>query len=279
MRSRASIVALAAAFAWPVVAQHAEHASSAAPEEPGDHAPAAARTATTITEEQRSAAFPDLSAMRMSAMMLEDPLSKLVLLDRLEWHDASGDPLTWDLDAWIGRDLTKIWIRSEGERRADSTERAELEVLWGKSFARWWDFLAGARYDAQPSPEQSWAAFGFRGTTPYRFEIEATTYLGEGGDSALRFEGQYDLLVTNRLVLKPLLELDWYGQSDAARGVGAGLSKGEMGLRLHYEFRREVAPYVGLTHVRKFGRTGDLAAAVGEDANDTRLVAGIRLWF
>jgi copper resistance protein B len=245
--------------------EHAQHGAAAAPVE--------------ITAEQRAAAFPDVGAMRMSDMMLENPVNKLVLLDRLEWHDAPDDPLTWDLDAWIGRDLAKVWIRSEGERRDDATERAELEVLWGKSFARWWELVAGARYDAQPGPERSWAAFGFRGTTPYRFDIEATTYVGEGGDAAVRFKGQYDLLVTNRVVLKPLLELDWHGQSDAARGVGAGLSEGELGLRLHYEIRREVAPYVGLVHVRSFGRTADFARAAGREPNDTRLIAGIRLWF
>jgi copper resistance protein B len=283
MRNEVSIalVACLAASSGRAVAQHAEHAAPppAQHSEHAAHSAAAAPTFATVTEEQRAAAFPDLGDMRMSDMMLENPLNKLVLLDRLEWHDAPGDPLTWDLDAWIGRDLTKLWIRSEGERTDDATEHAEVEILWGKSFARWWDFVAGARYDAQPTPEQSWAAFGLRGTAPYRFEIEATTYLGEGGDIALRFEGKYDILVTNRLVLEPLVELDWYGQSDSDRGIGAGLSEGELGLRLRYEVRREIAPYVGLTHVRSFGRTADFVHAAGDDPDDTRWVAGIRVWF
>jgi copper resistance protein B len=265
---KTTCIALTAALTWPAIAQHTEHAQHGAATAPVD-----------ITAEQRAAAFPDVGAMRMSDMMLENPVNKLVLLDRLEWHDAPGDPLTWDLDAWIGRDLAKLWIRSEGERRDDTTERAELEILWGKTFARWWELVAGARYDAQPSPERGWAAFGLRGTTPYRFDIEATTYVGEGGDAALRFEGRYDILVTNRLVLGPLLELDWYAQSDADRGVGAGLSEGELGLRLRYEFRREVAPYVGITRVRSFGRTADFVRAAGDDPDDTRWVAGIRVWF
>jgi copper resistance protein B len=300
MRNETAIALLVclAAGSGSAAAQHAEHERSAAaqpqpaghehaePEAPAaqhsehaGHSAAAAPTAAPFTEEQRAAAFPDLGDMRMSEMMLENPLNKLVLIDRFEWHDAPSDPLLWDVDAWIGRDLAKLWIRSEGERNDDATEHAEVEVLWGKSFARWWDVVAGARYDAQPGPERSWAAFGFRGTAPYRFDIEATTYVGEGGDMALRFEGQYDILVTNRLVLEPLLELDWYGQSDAERGTGAGLSEGELGLRLRYELRREVAPYVGLTHVRSFGRTADFTRAAGEDPDDTRWVAGIRVWF
>jgi copper resistance protein B len=278
-----TVAALAAPFfSGTAAAQHDHQAPAAAPPPQTEHAEHAVSQSTTVpgptdvTEAARAAAFPELGAMRMSDMMLENPLNKLVLLDRLEWHDAPGNPQTWDLDAWIGRDLAKLWIRSEGERRNDDTEHAEVEILWGKTFARWWDFVAGARYDAQPSPDQSWAAFGVRGLAPYRFDIEATAYVGESGHTALRFETQYDLLITNRLLLQPQLELDWYGQSDPNRGIGAGLAEGELGLRLRYEFRREVAPYVGLVRARKFGRTADFATG---DTDDTRLVAGIRLWF
>jgi copper resistance protein B len=281
MRNGASIAArscshllarawLAAAVSLPAVAQQSEHAGHAAP----------APTADTVTADERAAAFPDLGGMRMSDMMLADPLNRLVLLDRLETHDASGgNVLSWDLDAWVGRDLGKLWIRSEGDRQAGRTERAELELLWGKAFAPWWDLVAGARTDFAPGDERSWAAVGVRGLAPYRFDLEATAYVGDGGRAALRFETTYEVLVTNRLVLQPLVGIDWYAQSDAARLAGAGLAEAELGVRLRYEFRREVAPYVGLTHERKFGRTADFARAVGSDTEDTRLVAGIRLWF
>lgn len=159
------------------------------------------------------------------------------------------------------------------------TESAELEVLWGKSFARWWDFVAGARQDFRPSPDQSWAAFGVQGLAPYRFELEATAYVGEAGRTAARLEAEYELLITNRWILQPRVELNWYGDDDPVRGVGSGLADGELGLRLRYEFRREVAPYVGLVQERNFGGTADLARAAGRDPKDTRLVAGVRLWF
>ena len=233
-----------------------------------------------VTDADRAAAFPDLGAAGTHHAMLENPLNKLVLLDRFEMQDASGnDVLRWDLDTWIGHDLSKIWIRSEGEMLSGDTERAELELLWGKGFARWWDFVAGARRDFAPGEDQTWAAAGVRGLTPYRFELEATTYVGESGHAALRVETQYEILITNRLVLQPLLELNWHAQSDAERGLGSGLADGEIGLRLRYEFRREVAPYVGLVHERKFGGTADFARAAGDEPSDTRLVAGIRLWF
>jgi copper resistance protein B len=212
--------------------------------------------------------------------MLEDPFNHSVLIDRLEAQDANGDDVqAWDATAWVGHAYDKLTIRTEGERSADSTERADLQLLWAHSVGRWWDVVVGARGDFEPGPTRGWAAFGIQGLAPYRFELEATAYLGEGGDSTARFEAEYELLITSRLILQPRVELDWYGQDDAARGIGAGLATVETGLRLRYELRREVAPYVGLIRERKFGGTEDFARAAGDDADDTRWVAGVRLRF
>jgi copper resistance protein B len=209
--------------------------------------------------------------------MLENPFNRFVLFDELELHDS--DTLTWDANAWLGYAFNRLAIRTEGERVDRDTERADLELLWAHSFARWWDLTAGARVDFEPGASREWAAIGVQGLAPYRFEIEATAYVGENGDTAARFEGEYELLITNRLILQPQLELNWYGQDDRARRIGSGLTSVEAGLRLRYEFRREVAPYVGLVREQLVGGTADLARADGRDPEDTSLVAGIRLRF
>lgn len=233
-----------------------------------------------LTDEDRAAAFPDLGEMNLREMMKEDPFDKLVLADRLETQNADGgDVSSWDMRAWVGHSLNRLWIRSEGERRSATTERADLQFLWGHSIGRWWDVVAGVRQDFRPGPTQSWTAFGVQGLAPYRFEFEATAYVAEGGRTSARVEAEYDVLITNRLILQPLIELNWYGKGDPARGIGPGFSSAETGLRLRYEFRREVAPYVGLVRQGTFGGTADLLRAAGGDTADTRLVAGIRLWF
>ena len=284
--SRLAIAILALLSVAPAAAQHGEHAPAASAAENtappvhgahGDHAPPAL---APLSDEDRAAAFPDLGGMRMDDMMLENPFNKLVLLDRFEWQNAAGgDALDWNLETWIGRDLDKLWIRSEGERSSGNTERADLELLWGHGFTRWWELVAGARHDFAPGEEQTWAAVGVHGMAPYRFDVEATAYVGSGASTALRIETTRDLLVTNRLILTPLLEVNWHGQTDAARGIGAGLSDAEVGLRLRYEIRREIAPYVGLVYERSFGRTAELVSSAGDDTSDTRLVAGLRVWF
>jgi copper resistance protein B len=233
-----------------------------------------------LSDADRAAAFPDLGDMNAHDMMGENPFNTFVLFDQLETQDAErGSQPGWNARAWAGRDLSKLWIRSEGSRVSGRTEHAELELLWGRRFARWWDWVAGARTDLRPGPAQNWAAFGVQGLAPYRFELEATAYVGDGGRSAARFETEYELLVTNRLILQPRIEMNWYSSDDPARGIGSGLAGVDAGLRLRYEIRREIAPYVGIVQERKFGATAELARNRGEETRDTRFVAGIRFWF
>jgi copper resistance protein B len=209
--------------------------------------------------------------------MLEDPFNRSVVFDELEL--GRSDALRWDANAWLGYSFDRLAVRTEGERVDGDTERAELQLLWSHAFARWWDVVAGARADFEPGSSRSWAAFGVQGLAPYRFDLEATAFVGDHGDTAARFETQYDLAVTPRLIVQPQLELNWHGQADRERRIGSGLSSMEAGLRLRYEVRREVAPYVGLVRERLFGGTADFARSAGRDPDDTSLVAGIRLRF
>ena len=131
----------------------------------------------------------------------------------------------------------------------------------------------------RPGPAQTWAAVGVQGLAPYWFNVEATAYVGAAGRTHFRFETEYELLLTNRLILQPLVEVEVYGKSDPERGIGTGLSTADAGLRLRYEVRREFAPYVGLVWSRQFFGTADLAEATGGRSGGARLAVGIRLWF
>ena len=185
----------------------------------------------------------------------------------------------WDVKSWIGGDLNRIWIHSEGASEASSVEEAEVHVTYGRSISRWWDVVAGVRQDFQPGPAQTWATVGIQGLAPQFFDVQATLYVGESAATLARFEAEYDLLVTNRLVLQPLVELNLYGKSIPERRIGAGLSAAEAGLRLRYEVRRELAPYVGLVWHRQFGGTADFSRAAGNDIGGWRLALGLRTWF
>ncbi len=231
-----------------------------------------------ITDADRAAAFPDLGGH--SHGMLEDPFNHSWRIDELESQQTEGDDiLAWKAHAWLGHSSDKLAIRTEGEQRGSDTEHAELQLLWSHTMTRWWNLVTGARTDFQPAPSRTWAAFGVEGIAPYRFDIEATAFVADGGDSAARVEATYEFLITQRWILEPRLELEWYGQDEPALGLSSGLARSEGGLRLRYEIRREVAPYVGLVQERRTGGSADLVRSAGGDPTDTRFVAGVWLRF
>jgi copper resistance protein B len=202
-----------------------------------------------------------------------------VTFDRLEWRDAEESTLEWDATAWYGSDFNKVWLETEGDRVAGSTGDARVEVLWDRIATAWWSTRLGVRQDFGAGPARTWIAAGVAGLAPGFIEVEAMVYAGDGGRTALRFAADYDLLITQRLVLQPEVELNLYGKEDPERLTGAGLSDLEFGLRLRYEFRREVAPYLGVSWSRRFGDSAELAESAGEDPNEVQFVAGLRLWF
>ncbi|WPC06441.1 copper resistance protein B [Pseudomonas benzenivorans] len=229
-----------------------------------------------LTDADRAAAFPPLPGHAVHDKML----SWFLLFDQLEYQNADeGSVLSWDASAWVGGDIDRLWLRSEGERTNGMTEEAELQALWGHAIGPWWELVGGLRQDFEPGPAQTWGAFGIQGMPLYGLEVEATGFVGEQGQSALRLEGEYDMLLTNRLILQPTAELNFYARNDHERGVGSGLASSEVGLRLRYEIRREFAPYIGVTWNRAYGNTADMVREEGGDVSEARLVAGIRLWF
>jgi copper resistance protein B len=228
-----------------------------------------------LTDEDRAAAFPDVEGHTVH----DDVVHYYVLFDQLEWRGGSGGGVSWDNKGWIGRDIDRLWFRTEGASEDGRLEEGEAHLLYGRAFSRWWEVVAGVRQDFRPGPAQTWAAFGVQGLAPYWFEVEATAYVGGGGRTHFRLEAEYELLLTNRLILQPLAEADIYGKADPERGLGAGLSSIDMGLRLRYEFRRELAPYIGFTWERKFFGTADRARAAGYDVGGPALALGLRVWF
>ena len=230
-----------------------------------------------ITDEDRAAAFPGLNGQHA---VHDDAVHYYVLFDQLEWQAGDGVAAGgWDNRGWIGRDVNRFWFRTEGEAGDGRLSEGQAHALFGRAIHPWWDVVAGVRQDFRPGPARTWAAVGIQGLAPYFFEVEATAYIGESGRTHFRLETEYELLLTNRLVLQPLVELEIYGKADPERGIGSGLSSAEAGLRLRYEFRREFAPYVGVTWNRKFFGTADFARAAGEETGDARFATGLRFWF
>ena len=214
--------------------------------------------------------------------MHDDTVLSKFMLERFERRDAKPADLTyWEAQAWIGGDINKLWFKTEGSRTQGTTEDANLELYYSRAVAAFWDVQVGVRHDlsAGSTPARDWLGVGFQGLAPYLFEVDATAYLGGNGRSALRLKAGYDLLLSQRLVLMPELELSAYGKADPERSLGSGLSDASMTLSLRYEIRREFAPYVGVMWTQKYGGTADYARSAGDAASETQYLVGIRAWW
>lgn len=188
------------------------------------------------------------------------------------------DGYRWDGEAWVGGDLNRLVVKSEGEGAwGRSVEEAEVQLLYSRAIAPYFDIQAGVRYDIRPS--RAYATIGFEGLAPYWFEVEGALFLSDKGDLLARLEGYYDQRMTQRLILQPRAEFNFAAQDVPETRTGSGLSDIELGLRLRYEIRREFAPYIGVSWARKFGDSARFARADGERAAATSLVLGIRAFF
>ena len=225
-------------------------------------------------------AMRDMSEEEMSELMDMDDSEAhfMIRADAMEWRRGDADEFAWDTHAWYGNDYDKLWFKSEGETSAGEVE-ARSELVWDRIVSRWWSTQVGVRHDVSEGPSRTWAAIGVQGLAPYWFEIEAAAYVGGQGRTAVRFAAEYELLLTRQLVLEPKLEFDAYGKRDQANLVGAGISSSELALRLRFNIRPELAPYLGVAWTNTYGDTAALHRAAGSDEDELEWLAGVRWWF
>ncbi|MFO7802090.1 MAG: copper resistance protein B [Desulfovermiculus sp.] len=203
--------------------------------------------------------------------------------DRFEhqWRENDEQLLLWDVIGWVGNDYNKLFVESEGEYSLDhdEVEEAMVELLYGRTMAKFWDLQAGVRHDFEPSPSRTFLALGFQGLAPQWFEVDATGYVSEDGDVSAKFEAEYELLLTQRLALSPRLEAGFSAQDVPEYETWQGITDITLGCRLMYHFRREFAPYIGVSWSRKLGETGHNIDKEGGDVDSAVFVAGVRFWF
>jgi copper resistance protein B len=224
-----------------------------------------------------------LLATEISAHGNDDPLLFMANLDHFEQRVSSSDgddgPVVLDAQAWLGYDLHKARVKTELEQSDNEFEHAEIQLLYNRAISAFWNMQYGLKHDFEPTPDQTWAAIGLQGLAPYFYDVGLTAFVADSGQSALRLEAEYELMLTQRWLIKPELEADVFGQNDEQRGIGAGLSKVEMGLRLAYEYRREFAPFMGVVWEKSFGNTLTFEQAEGHEEEEFRLVFGLHAWF
>lgn len=279
MRLSAPIGAALLACSVPAIAQHEHHAQATdphaghvmpAPPPPADHAADRFSDPAEMARARKQMRI-DHGGGRFSS----------VLFDLAEVQVRDGrDGYRWAGEGWFGGDINRLAIKTEGEGSfGRKGGHAEVQALYSRALDAYWNVEAGVRHDFRRGPDRSYATVAIEGLAPYWFEMGGALFLSDKGDVLGRVEASLDQRITQRIILQPRIEANLAAQAVPADRIGAGLSDIELGLRLRYEIRREFAPYVGISHDRKLGRTARYARADGEDPSDTSLVVGIRAWF
>lgn len=205
-----------------------------------------------------------------------------VLFDQLEYSPAAeARPVSVDALAWYGGAISRMWVRVQGEQATVRRDgEAEVQLQYGRLVSPFWDAVIGARV------EQGWGeedagrvqlAVGLIGLAPYRFELEPTLFVSHRGEISARLEAAFPLLLTQRLIAEPEIELNAALQAVPRYQIERGLNDYELGLRFRYEFRREIAPYVGVERIRRSG-SGRRDSENGRAVAENRFVMGVRLW-
>lgn len=203
--------------------------------------------------------------------------------DRFEQRFQDGDSVAlWDVVGWIGSDYNKLYLESEGEYNTDEGdyESAQMELLYSRNVSTFWDVQAGFRHDfINGMDDRDFAALGIQGLAPYWFEMDATSYVSDEGDISVVLEVEYDLLLSQRLILQPRFETEVSLQDVEEYNIGSGFNSIELGVRLRYEISRKFAPYVGVSWEQNLGDTKNMLEADGEDTSKTAIVVGMKFWF
>jgi len=224
----------------------------------------------------------DGASPHMKDSMMENPVFTHARLDQLEGRTSGAESeFRWDGEGWIGTDMNKLWVKSEGFSDNSTVSDGDHEALYDRPIPRmrYFDAQVGMRADLDSGPHRAWAAFGIEGLAPGYFEFAPTLYIRDGGNVAGRLVASYDLLLTQRWIAQPEAELNFYNKDDSGRQIGSGLSDLDAGLRLRYEVGRKFAPYLGFAYNGKYGNTASYSRKAGEAAYGSQFVFGLRFWY
>jgi copper resistance protein B len=193
----------------------------------------------------------------------------------------------WNASAWVGGDRDKLRLQSSGILTdtghidgEGGTQGIDNRLVYSRLIAPFWDAKAGAQLSLFDRGETR-AAFlaGVEGLAPYGIHLDVVAGISQTGIASLRLEADYDILLSQKLVAQPYAEAMLASGNDAAIGLGAGLPRFEVGLRLRYEFEKELAPFIGVSFEQFTGTTASYALADGAPTSRWRALVGLKLWF
>lgn len=281
----AAILVPSSAFAQQDHSAHQGHDRNATPDQVGDEAGVGDASAPAPPGDHAADGIFGADIMAQSRKELAHEVGgtgySLVMVDLLEVGFQKGrESYRFEGEAFTGGNINRFGVKFEGEGAfGERIDDLELQALYSRAIAPYWNLQAGVRHDSRPDPSRTYIVAGVEGIAPYWFKVNAATFLSNKGEVRARVEVSYDQRITQSLILQPRIEANVSFQDIPAMGIGAGLTDFEAGLRLRYEIKQEIAPYIGVEWRKQTGATARFSWVSGQDPNTVSLVAGIRTWF
>lgn len=213
-----------------------------------------------------------------------DILRSSLVADNFEMQMGSERGMAWDVYTYVGYDLNKLYIYTEGSRTSedysfghgadDFTTESENQLVYSRAIAPYWDIQIGGAYDTVEGENQTWGVLAIQGLAPYFFETRAVILVDKDGNIGFRFSAEYEALLTQKLILTPNIDISAYSDDNIEMDIGNGFSNLTLGARLRYEIVREFAPYVGVEWNKNYGDTDKF-----HSVDEIYAIAGLRFWF
>jgi len=190
----------------------------------------------------------------------------------------------WNADAFIGDDELRFRWRGAGEYddRRNRFEKLDNDFLAQVPVSDFFDAKAGVRFSTPNGKNQdrNYALIGVTGLAPQWFEVDLDLFYSDKNNLSASLDAEYELLITNKLILTPSLGLNFAFSNDNEIELKSGFSSVEAGARLSYDVvDRMISPYVGVVYEGKLGNTADLLKKEGEDYESWFATVGLKMVF
>jgi copper resistance protein B len=203
----------------------------------------------------------------------------MFLVDQMEYRydAASTGQVGLDAEGWWGPDFDRLRYRLEGAWDVgEPTGEGEAALLYSRLVSRWLELQVGVGGDVMLEDErvaEGRVELGVEYVVPQDIDVEAHLRVSHRGRVSLKATATKDWMFTQRLILQTRSDLLVAAQPSVEKDRPRGLESVGAGLRLRYEARRELAPYVGGTYaLLPPGPSG------GGIRHELAAVGGLRWW-
>ncbi|WP_336957650.1 copper resistance protein B [Acinetobacter johnsonii] len=202
-------------------------------------------------------------------------------------EDGDGG-LKSEFETRIGTDENKLFIKVHADKQESHKAEYDAKVLYSRMISDFWDIQAGARYRAEKveHEQHGWdteekvdGVLGLHGLAPYFFETDAYVYAGADNYAAFSLETERDLLLTQKLIFKPYLDLNIIFSDDSKYAKKTGFSSAAAGLETRYEISKKVMPYVDIAYEYSKGNEATAWQAESDEEKGWQYGMGLRFKF